>query len=341
MTAHSNSGKAKMSNDLKNKFDDFKSLLEDLRERVREQIESFCTKHNYLFEDRIKSPASLIEKLESGRYRQWSDIDDLYGATVIIPTKSHEQGVSDFLQEVFVLDSQRSSSKTNKPPDVFRFDSPRFYLKLKPDPQFGVEQRSIHAFIFEVQIKTVFEYAWSRTTHDLAYKAPVIDWKVQRLAALLKAQVEQIDIIVSAFNNTAEVIPESPYTSMDVKREIFIHLSSAIESGKIPTELQPSSWVRFVDNIYKLIEIWSKKPPYLEHAGIPYYRQALDLFDSYLDQEEIPRSLTLFQTFVGILFSEDNLIHKKNIKAYSPVIDPRIKDFFKDFKDIVPPFEID
>ena len=95
-----------------------------------------------------------------------------------------------------------------KPPDVFRFDATRCYCRIRhAEPEPELEPRAFE-ITFEIQIKTAFEHAWSVVTHDLVYKTDDISWTKRRLAAQLKAMVEQIDeALVDNFERVAGDVP--------------------------------------------------------------------------------------------------------------------------------------
>jgi hypothetical protein len=72
-----------------------------LESHVKGTLASFAEQRDYLFRSRRKKVESLAEKLESGRYAAWSDLDDLFACTIVVPTASHEDGVIEFLDAVF------------------------------------------------------------------------------------------------------------------------------------------------------------------------------------------------------------------------------------------------
>src|SRR5437764_1108082 len=73
---------------------------------------------------------SVAEKIDSGRYRRWVDIDDLFACTVVIPTLRDEDRVIAFLKGVFHAVDVRGRNDTRKPPAVFRFEATRFIGRL-------------------------------------------------------------------------------------------------------------------------------------------------------------------------------------------------------------------
>src|SRR5690606_24399355 len=97
--------------------------LRAVERRVVPILARWCAKHSYGFHSRVKSPESLTEKLDSGRYKRWSEVDDLLGCTIVVPTTGHEREVIRYLKWRFAEVELRRRNSTNKYPDVFRFDS--------------------------------------------------------------------------------------------------------------------------------------------------------------------------------------------------------------------------
>ncbi|HEV3112652.1 MAG TPA: hypothetical protein VGY99_19360 [Candidatus Binataceae bacterium] len=158
------------------KYGSLGPYLTRLRTIVRDTLQPFVDRRGYAIVSRIKSLESLAEKLvESGRYKGWSELDDLIAFTVVVPTLSDEAPVINFLTSVFEKVSLRARGASDKAPEVFRFDGTRFIARLKPSGSPGRE--NIEAITFEVQIRSAFEHAWSVTTHALSYKTANVTWE--------------------------------------------------------------------------------------------------------------------------------------------------------------------
>jgi hypothetical protein len=74
------------------------------------------------------------------------------------------------------------------------------------------------------------DHAWIVTTDALSYKAPLIDWKQQRLAAELKATTEKMDLLIAAFHETSVRVQESPWPEIDAKKAIHNFFLAAADS---------------------------------------------------------------------------------------------------------------
>src|SRR2546425_1275523 len=173
---------------LNQRYTKYRKTIDVMSEKVRETLLNYCDQKGYAFMSRIKTIESLAEKIETGRIEKWSELDDIFACSIIIPTLSQEDEVADFCKSTFHSIRMIKRGQTLKAPEVFRFDSPRIYVQLsQPNGLEIIEHPNIYDVIFEIQIRTAFEHAWSVTTHALAYKAPDIDWRRLHLAAQIKA----------------------------------------------------------------------------------------------------------------------------------------------------------
>jgi hypothetical protein len=275
-------------------YDGALDLLRELEAIVGSTVQRWASSHDYLFKGRIKDLQSLSEKLECGRYEKWQDIDDLYACTVVIPTALHTEGALQFLGNAFNEREVRGQGVGQKPPDVFRFDAPRFIGTLTPQP--GVERSAgLDDVLFEVQILTAFEYAWVVATHDLVYKGGHVDWRRARLAAHLKAAAEEADILITSFEMTAAVIPVSPHRDTNRRERLAVFFKEEFDSGRIPTTLEPGSWVRFCENVSDLLRSYARDR----------VDEELDLLledaRNLLATGQVPVSGSLFQLVTGLV----------------------------------------
>jgi ppGpp synthetase/RelA/SpoT-type nucleotidyltranferase len=203
-----------------------------------------------VLEGRVKSLGAVGEKLETGRYRSWEKLDDLVGFTVVVPTASHEPAVLTKLGTVFEKKDVKGRGTAQKAPEIFRFDATRWYGCVREGAELDARAGEL---IFEVQIKTAFEHAWSTVTHDLVYKGQQVDWRSKRLAAQLKALVEQIDFLVNQFEVAAANIEPSSDPATDSQTGITAICRELLAEGNLPESLEPESWQRFAECVFALI----------------------------------------------------------------------------------------
>lgn len=316
-------------------FDRVQSLLADIQRYVRETLEPYCRARKYIFFDRTKDLASLSEKLESGRYSAWSELDDLYACTIVVPVSAHEDGVLRKLDSSFDRQRVRSRSEAKKAPDVFRFDGIRWYGRLRAEAA-AQRQPGVGEIIFEIQVVTAFEYAWITVTHDLVYKADNADWQKERLAAQLKAAVEQIEVIIAAFDTAAIAVLESPWPDSEARAAIIERCKLLFSDGLLPPTLEPRSWRRFADNFVSLIRSFQRDPEKLKSTVV----SILDIMDSDLrgaDPVSLPVSGTLFEYVISIVSRAGT---PGDLRRFTVVPSRELSDLYK-LREIPRPFVFD
>ena len=311
---------------LKQKYAERLPYLKVLYGNARDILLNYCSINGFAFTDRIKTIDSLAEKIETGRYSSWSEVDDFYAATIIIPNLAIEKSVVEYLQQTFKQIELRKRGNTQKSPDVFRFDNTRFIGRYI---QIG-EQTELSEITFEIQIKTAFEHAWSVSTHSLVYKTNTIDWKLLRIAAQLKSSVEQLDMIVSGSRFINSHITEHPWPEINLKKYILEKTNEFLQNPNVPDELKPKDASRFSENLHSLFSPLTKgsRTPYklLEH----FFEAANELANE-LGKEKFPRSLSLIQYFIGVANQEDFDFSKGK---YIPFITKEMEDIFPNVRKV-------
>lgn len=281
-------------------YEEFAAPAKAVQDVVHDLVVPFCSNKRYAFSDRVKDLESVAEKLESGRYASLDDLDDLYAATIVVPTLKDDGPVVDELERLFSRVEVRGRTRNRKDPEVFRFDSTRFYGRLKPSA--AERDPRIDRLRFEIQVQTAFEHAWVAVTHDAVYKGGVVDWRRQRLAASLKAAVEQIDLMVVGFDNVVTEIALHDWEASELRQSVLEVFSDLI-TRNIDELLAPKSWVRFSNNFVALCEAEAKTRGAKNKAVV---KQAVDTVKGHVGQASwrSPKSVSLFQLVLGILVTE-------------------------------------
>lgn len=297
--------------------------VEEVGKRVRDIITGYCEAKGFPFLGRAKTLNSLAEKLESGRYEHWSQLDDLYACAIIVPTLSHESDVLEFLRSKFIEVECRLRASSMKDPEVFRFDSTRFIGALHEEHDMSANISNIR---FEVQIRTAFEHAWSVTTHALSYKGANVSWKLKRVAAQLRAAVEQLDQVVLGYQEWAEIIRDQRWPIVDEQVKIAEQFGAWVEEGLIPPEVQPESWVRFSENFRALVVASMRSDRSVGQSK--NIDSALDAIGGSLHDRgrAYPMSLSLYQYSLGVL-CERGLITSVG-ERHSPILTNEVETFF-------------
>lgn len=306
-------------------------FLEQLKKNVTNTLAAFADDKGYPFVGRIKALASVAEKIEMGRYARFSEIDDLVAFTLVIPTAAMEANVIEFCRLKFDVTEIRHKRNTAKSPEAFRFDSTRVIARVRrPADVAGQPGPSIADFLFEIQVRTAFEHAWSVATHDLVYKGSSIDWRRIRLASQLKASSESLDAAVAAFDQLAEAIEPSQWEKSDEQGEISNFVERLFREFKLPGTLKPASSNRFAENLWHLTR--AARPNLSSRSCVAAIEDELNK----MKQEEIPVSLSLYQFFLGILCRRGLISSVKNLHCH---VTPELEALFPATKGIGSSFD--
>jgi ppGpp synthetase/RelA/SpoT-type nucleotidyltranferase len=309
------------------RFEDTNPYLIEMGRRVEDIVFGYCKTYGYAYVGRTKDVESLAEKLESGRYAKWSDLDDLFACTIVIPTLSREASVLEFLNAEFEKVEIRKRGTSQKDPAIFRFDATRFVGRLRSRHVENLSQ--VRTLTFEVQIRSAFEHAWSVTTHALVYKGGVVDWKRVRLSSQLKAAVEQLDHLILGFDEAAKVIDSHFWIDIEIMKRIESFFKAYFENKTIPKEITPKSWQRFSENIYRLVKQtkgFDRKKP------MNSIEKVLEILASTISTNggpKFPRSISLTQFVVGSVTSEPGL---NGSSDYTLIVTPQLLDLFPETK---------
>ena len=158
------------------------------------------------YESRIKGMESFALKLESGRWRGIEDIDDLLAAVLVVQNLSGLQEAELLIEDMFKVVRRRPRSRylTTTRADAFPFDDTRLYVcwspaTLVPKPQYG-------GLVFEIQLRTFLQHAWNIATHDVVYKTDRMEWPKERLAAQVRASLEQAEVTLHEMDRIAKSV---------------------------------------------------------------------------------------------------------------------------------------
>lgn len=169
-----------------------------IQKDVRELLKDACEIRQWIFEDRIKSDESYVLKLLTGRFDGY-EIDDFYACTIVAPNLKAVVEAIDFVKSSLRVAVEKPGDEIKSWPTSFGFDSVRLYCML-PD---SVAPQPYHRLSFEVQVKTLLEHAWAKATHDFSYKGSEISWARERLAAQIKAVLDNVDLSINEMESTA------------------------------------------------------------------------------------------------------------------------------------------
>ncbi|MBC7594847.1 MAG: hypothetical protein H7288_13065 [Kineosporiaceae bacterium] len=163
------------------------------------------------YQSRVKNLESFALKVETGRIESLDRVEDIFGATLVVPDAGQIQDAIDVVVAEYPLHARRppSPTKTSNAPDRFLFDDVRLYVTY----QRAAGERTVipDGMLFEVQVKTFLQHAWGIATHDVIYKTPSRDWRRERIASQIRATLEQAEVVIGGIGTlaTTSVLPES------------------------------------------------------------------------------------------------------------------------------------
>jgi len=313
-------------------YSEVRPYLAEVERRLAAALQPYAQERLLPLVVRVKTVESLAEKIETGRYKTFADIDDLVACTMVIPSLLQEDDAIEYCQKIFCIQEIKRRVAGQKSPDVFRFDSTRLYgFIVKPDGLDESGHPSIYAIKFEIQIRTAFEHAWTVSTHPLTYKSNSLDWKRFRLAAQIKATSEQLDLLIVQFEQLAAAIPESPWPELARKRAIFELIERLLGDGIVPSEAAPKDMSRFADNLAALVRASQGR------LRIEDVLRNLDEGLRSFTLETFPQSASLLQVCVGILCQGDML--SGPLGKYTCHVTDQLVQLFPKTSALAPVFE--
>lgn len=193
------------------------AYYEILRKKADEII-SNQKDEKWHYESRLKKIESFAMKIETGRFDKQNIFEDFFASTIVVKNLKEITTAEDFVLQNFTLrvKKPRSSKFTYKDSFSFPFDDLRLYVSLK-DFGTGDLAPNLYDLVFEIQIKTFLQHAWTIATHDLIYKSEKINWGKERVAYQVKAALEHAELTISGVEELSK-LSEISKENIEVKK---------------------------------------------------------------------------------------------------------------------------
>lgn len=210
-----------------------------LKQEVDRIVNGFRNPKWHYF-SRVKSKESFALKLETGRIADPQRLEDLFAATLVVQNLAELKLAYNEIEKEFdiVYRKPKTDEETSKEATNFPFDDLRLYIKIKV-PEY-LPQTAFSNYVFEMQIKTFLQHAWSISTHDLIYKADNISWAKTRVAFQIKAMLEQAELAISG----AEHLASMPELAKEDKKTIELKNAYKFLTENFLPEQLPSDLMR-------------------------------------------------------------------------------------------------
>jgi ppGpp synthetase/RelA/SpoT-type nucleotidyltranferase len=201
-----------------------------------------CSPQNWLFDDRVKSEESALAKLQLGPVKSLGAMDDLYAATVVVPTPKEIPAALAAIKREFPDAVEKPRRKRSA--ETFRYDDMHLLVSLGDlaagQPE-GLRNRQ-----FEVQIHTGLQYAWWRATHDVIYKGSDRSWRLKRMASQIRASLELLDAALSNLRGAADLLDR-------VEEDDDAEFQRVVEwLERWPEDRRPEDQGRFSESVFKI-----------------------------------------------------------------------------------------
>lgn len=176
-------------------YDDQKSVNDRLKKIIDKQMQSLKNSR-WHYESRVKELASFALKIESGRYKNPQTMEDFFACTIVVANTTEIAEAEQMIGDNFRIRERRpqNHNQTHKASYAFPFDDLRLYVTLVDNP--AMPPSDLVRVVFEIQVKTFLQHAWSIATHDLLYKTDDANWSKERIAYQIKAMLEHAEISI-------------------------------------------------------------------------------------------------------------------------------------------------
>ncbi len=211
----------------------YRRLGADVEARLRPRVEE----EKWFFLGRVKQLESFALKLETGRVENPYRSEDFYACTIIVPTAARVEAAEALVASLYTLRQRRPAedSTTHKAASNFVFDDLRLYVE-QPESSSG-RDADLDGLLFEIQIKTILQYAWAVATHDLTYKADSVSWPRERIAFQVKAMLEHAELAIAGAQTLAEApaIAKSDRATNEISR-ILEDIATVWSDDQLPKD---------------------------------------------------------------------------------------------------------
>jgi hypothetical protein len=214
-------------------------------------------------------------------------MEDFFACTIVVPTANQIQQAEELILSLYAQHSRRPSddATTHKQSSSFDFDDLRLYVRRQSVVSGKAED--LTGLIFEVQIKTILQHAWTLATHDLIYKTNTVSWPRERVAYQVKAMLEHAEIAI------AEADRLSAAQSIAKKDQRTSNILQIIEQVLAfwPQDRLPANIKRLAETINDL----------LRSSGLPIDQLSIVLNDEQSRIGQIPIGLSPYAFTVQAL----------------------------------------
>ncbi len=185
-----------LENELKNAAPLAEHFASELTRQIQELLDANYISPSIPVQQRVKTWASLAEKLDRKELTLKSvrDLDDLVGVRLILQFKRDASKVCDLIRESFkILEDYDTGDRLKT--DQFGYSSRHLIVEL-PDSWLAVPSfKKMKGWRAEIQIRTTAQHIWAAASHTLQYKhEESVPDPVRRAIHRVSALLETVDL---------------------------------------------------------------------------------------------------------------------------------------------------
>lgn len=230
------------------KISEYEKLKKNVDELFRDN-----KKTSWHYFSRIKNIESLALKLETGRFKV-NAIDDIFACTLVVENLNEIKTAIEVIENRFFIKYKKPQEDriTHKDSYSFPFDDLRLYVTIK-QPDY-LPDNHLSSLVFEIQIKTFLQHAWTIATHDLIYKSNTINWGKERVAYQIKAMLEQAELAISGAEELSKLQEIAKNNSNSIRlNKVRDFLIDVFPEESLPSDLMRLSGI--IISVQKFFQI--------------------------------------------------------------------------------------
>ena len=168
-----------------------------------------------------------------------SQLEDFFACTIVVPTVIEIGNAEGLVLKWYDRKERRPADDrfTRKASSSFLFDDLRLYVARRP--RTDGKSQDLDGILFEIQIKTILQHAWSVATHDLIYKTDSISWALERIAYQVKAMLEHAETSVAEASQLARssVVDKADHRTRNIL-SVVAHLRKVWPEDQLPRDIR-------------------------------------------------------------------------------------------------------
>lgn len=220
-------------------------LLERVLDFLHKRLEADLSDVNVVnITGRLKTEASIFQKLQTGKYDDLSDLTDLVALTIVVLYRKDIQGALDIVKGsglVVIGEPARAIEATD-----FRYREPKLFVT--PPIDYLDRNPDLQGIVAEVQFTTAIQHALDMTTHDFDYKGHSYSWSNFRLVAQLRGMLELVDSMIDDIGS----VSISNHETVEAPPELIYAVGILdVLDARFTEEAVPADRRRFADTVAK------------------------------------------------------------------------------------------